>query len=196
MNKSIFTLLLVCSSVFCYGGNTSAPEQIVKGTKKQQREIYLAANKFEKLWDGILDCNMRFYSLIGEEDAPFRYLRGRGYDLQDTGDGYLKAENLNEVFHGYKVSALVLPGEWVVYDLELEAEAQQVARSLFYSKHLKAGFDEKGKRFFSAMWQRAYRDELPNEYIADVFLTIHDRTISRANPRTLISCRIDTVGGN
>lgn len=91
-----------------------------------------AVSQFEGMWDGIKTCNVTFYNPerneAPEDGRIAKYLRSRGYIVTNTGMGYLRVENLNEMFHGYKVNALTLPDEWGVYGLDIEATLPQVKR--------------------------------------------------------------------
>lgn len=144
---------------------------------------------FEEMWKAIRTCNVIFYDPEKREDFEdgriVRFLRTRGYVINDTGMGYFRVENLNEIFYGFKVSALTLPGEWGVYGMDISAEMPKVRNRLFPLIHFEKRIgDDGGAVLFATL--DAGSDTKPA-----VLLTLKSRNPKHGLPVTTVACQIE-----
>ena len=189
---STFIPVLILAALVSISGNShgqpSNSDRIAN--RNDTSTVRQPSKEFETAWDGIRTCDVKFYSPENGEQtleagSIYRYLKSRGYDIRDTGRGYLRADHIDERFHGYRALALTLPDEWGVYGIEIAAELSTVRKKIFPSVRFVRRTQKSGATTLTS--------DLSSKIASTpaIFLTLEGRRLRNGEYQTVISCRLE-----
>ncbi len=155
-----------------------------------QTNTDISRKDFESAWGEIQTCNVMFYApekgqTTIEDGIVYQYLINRGYQIVDSGEGYLTVSNLNEIYQGYAMVALTLPGEWGVYGMDIVAKSKDVRKKLFPKIHFKQKVDKNtGETTMTSLLRS-------NDEISTI-LVLHEKKVSNVKYVTSVTCFIES----